>query len=137
MRIPLQIALLSSLLLLPACKRHYEIETNAPATAGTADITLSRDKTGNGNISVSFEHLAAPKDIDPSLSAYVVWAQVEGKDPYKLGIVNYKEKKRSGDLSATYSESQFTLIVTVEKDPGVGAPVGAKIVELPVVAPKK
>ena len=130
------LALSATLLLLPACKRHYSLETEAPATAGQADITLERDKTGNGTIELAFEHLATPKSIDPSLSAYVVWGQVEGKDPFKIGIVEYKEKKRGGKLSATYSEDAFTLTVTVEADPATPAPVGVKVLELPVVAPK-
>lgn len=120
-----------------ACKRHYKLETSAPATAGLADITLERDKTGNGTINLQFEHLAAPKDIDASLSAYVVWGQIEGKDAFKLGIVEYKEKKRTGQLTSSYSDDQFTVIVTVEEDPAITAPVGVKVLEIPVVAPKK
>ena len=129
--------LCSALVFAGACKRNYSLETSAPATAGLAKITLDRDKTGNGTIDLSFEHLAAPKDIDPSLSGYVVWGQVEGKDPFKIGILEYREKKRTGKLSASYSDDQFMIIVTVEQDPGTPGPTGAKILELPVVAPKK
>ena len=129
------LSLTLSLLLLPACKRNYNVETNAPATAGKAHIVLDRDKAGNGKIDLEFDHLAAPSDIDPSLSTYVVWVQVEGKDPYKLGLLDYKEKKRTGKLSATYSDDQFTLSMTVEADPATSAPTGAKVLELPVVAP--
>ena len=132
----LSILLLSSALLFTAaCKRNYSVETSAPATAGLAHITLDRDKTGNGTIDLEFEHLAAPKDIDPSLSTYIVWGQVEGKDPFKIGILDYKEKKRTAKLSATYSDDKFTLTVTVETDPSTSAPTGAKILDLPVVAP--
>ena len=124
-----------ALLALPACKRNYNVETSAPATAGKAHIVLDRDKAGNGKISLEFDHLAAPSDIDPSLSAYVVWVQIEGKEPHKLGILDYKEKKRTGKLSATYSDDQFILMMTVEQDPTASAPAGAKVLELPVVAP--
>lgn len=137
MRSSFVIALSTALLLLTGCPRKYQADTSPPAAAGKAEIVLDRDKTGNGTIDVSFEHLASPNSIDPSLSAYLVWAQVDGKDPYKLGIVDYKENKRTGKLSATYSEQQFKLFVTVEQDPNTSAPVGAKVLELPVVAPKK
>jgi hypothetical protein len=89
------------------------------------------DKTGNGTIDLSFEHLAAPKDIDSSLSTYVVWAQINGKDPFKLGVVDYDEDKRTGELSATYSAENFTLMMTVEQDPNVGAPTGVRVLEIP------
>ena len=129
------LSLTLSLLLLPACKRNYNVETTAPATAGKAHITLDRDKTGNGTIALDFEYLAAPTDIDPSLSEYVVWIQIEGKEPHKLGILKYNEKKRSGKLSASYSDDQFIVSMTVEQDPAASAPAGAKVLEIPVVAP--
>ena len=66
---------------------------------------------------------------------YVVWIAVEGKDPYKLGIVNYNEKKRTGKLSASYSDDQFNVSMTVEQDPGASAPAGVKVLDIPVVAP--
>lgn len=129
------LSLTLSLLLLPACKRKYDVETTAPATAGKAHIILDRDKVGNGTISLEFDHLAAPTDIDPSLSEYVVWIAVEGKDPYKLGIVKYNEKKRTGKLSASYSDDQFNVSMTVEQDPAASAPAGVKVLDIPVVAP--
>ncbi len=137
MRSSLSLALCSLLLVLPACKRTYKLETSAPAAAGLAKIVVDRDKTGNGSIDLSFDHLAAPGDIDPEFQAYVVWAQVEGSDAYKLGILEYKEKKRSGSLSATYSANEFTVIMTLEKDPATDVPLGTQVLQQPVVAPKK
>ncbi|MFV8754085.1 hypothetical protein ACNOYE_26365 [Nannocystaceae bacterium ST9] len=122
---------------MPACKKaKYEFETNAPATAGLAEIVMTVDKTGNGEITLEFEHLAPPKKIDSSLSAYVVWLQIEGKDPAKLGVLEFKDKKRFGSLTATYSAKQMKVIVTVESDPGATAPIGARILDVDVTAPK-
>ncbi len=121
----------------PACKTSkYDFETNSPASAGMAEIVMTIDKTGNGEMKLMFEHLAPPKKIDSSLSAYVVWMQVEGQDPAKLGVVEYTAKKRSGSLTATYSAKKVKIIVTIESDPAVTAPVGARILDVDVTAPK-
>ena len=123
--------------LLGACKKeHYEYETRSPANAGMVEIDMKVDKTGNGDITLSFEHLAPPEHIDSSLRSYVVWVESGGKDPYKLGVLEYKAKKRSGSLSATYSDDQMKIIVTVEKDPKVDAPVGTRVLEADVIGPK-
>jgi len=65
----------------------------------------------------------------------VAWIQSAGKDPYKLGVLEYNEKRRSAKLSATYSDDAFTLIITVEADPGVSAPLGARVLDVKVRAP--
>lgn len=126
-----------ALAVVPACKKTtYQFETSAPATAGLAEIVMTVDKTGNGEITFEFEHLAPPKNIDSSLAAYVVWMQIEGKDPAKLGVLEFKDKKRFGSLSATYSAQQMKIIVTVETNPSASAPIGARILEVDVTAPR-
>ena len=135
MRTFIAFTLASVLLLLPACKRQYQVKTSDPANAGLAEITLDRDKTGNGTIDLGVEHLTAPQDIDASLTSYVVWAQIAGSDPFKLGILDYDADKRSGQLSATYSAQEFTLMMTAEQDPNVATPLGTNVLQLVVVAP--
>lgn len=136
LRILTTLALVLALPLLPACKKKYDFETNTPATGGLVEVVMTMDDTGNGEIQLEFEYLAPPAEIDGALKAYVVWAQVEGKDPIKLGIVEYKEKKRSGSLTATYTGKKLKLIVTVEADPSTTAPVGARVLESEVAAPR-
>ena len=118
-------------------KQKYDVETTSPANAGQAQLVLSVDKTGNGTITMDFQHLPPPKRIEESLQAYVVWGTSDGKDPYKLGIVEYDEKKRSGSLEATFADDRMTIVVTLEQDPNTNAPIGARVLEQVVVAPKK
>ncbi len=119
------------------CKKQtYDFDTKAPAHAGQAELVLKVDKTGNGEISITLEHLAPPQRIDASLNTYVVWIQSAGKDPHKLGILDYKEKKRVGTLNATYSEDQMKIIVTLEKDSSTDVPTGARVLEQDVIAPQ-
>ncbi|NVB40521.1 hypothetical protein G6O69_21955 [Pseudenhygromyxa sp. WMMC2535] len=129
-----------ALLALPALggcnKQRYELDTKSPANAGRVEIVLTVDKTGNGDISLTFEHLAPPQHIDESLSAYVVWVESAGKDAHKLGVLRYKPKKRTGELEATYSQDKMKIIVTLEEDTNVDAPTGARVLEAEVVAPK-
>lgn len=133
--------LLAALLAMPVLsgcnKQKYDVETTSPANAGQAQIVLSVDKTGNGKVTLALEHLAPPKRIDSSLKVYVVWGTADGKDPYKIGILDYNEKKRSGSLDATFSDDRLTLMVTLEEDPKVSAPTGTRVLEQVVVAPKK
>ncbi|PRP90737.1 hypothetical protein ENSA5_61710 [Enhygromyxa salina] len=134
-------ALLTLLTLLPlgACsnKRTYEFETSPPANAGEVELALWVDKTGNGRIKLEFEHLAPPSRIDPSLQSYVVWATSDGRDPYKLGIVVYDAKKRTGSLDATFSNDWLKVIVTLEKDGLVATPTGTRVLEQVIVAPQR
>lgn len=126
-----------SLVFLPACnKAKYQYETTAPAYAGKAEVRMKADKTGNGEMTLAFEHLAPPKKIDSALSAYVVWMQIEGKDPAKLGILEYDAKKRTGELSVTYSAVQMKIIVTLENDPGTLAPTGARVLDVDITTPE-
>lgn len=118
-------------------KQKYDVETTSPANAGQVQIVLSLNKTGNGTITMHFEHMPPPKRVEKSLRAYVVWGTSDGKDPYKLGIVDYDEKKRSGSLEATFSDDRMTIIVTLEQDPNTNTPIGARVLEQVVVAPKK
>ncbi|KIG11758.1 hypothetical protein DB30_02553 [Enhygromyxa salina] len=118
-------------------KQKYDVETTSPANAGQVQIVLSLDKTGNGKITFAFEHLPPPQRVDDSLKAYVVWGTADGKDPYKIGVLNYNAKKRSGTLEATFADDRLTVLVTLEEDPSVPAPVGARVLEQVVVAPKK
>ncbi|PRP90738.1 hypothetical protein ENSA5_61720 [Enhygromyxa salina] len=123
--------------LLGGCKKQkYEFDTKSPAHAGQAELVLAVDKTGNGTIKLEFTHLAPPERIDSSFRSYVVWAQSDGKDPHKLGILEYSEKKRTGTLDATFSDDRMKIIVTLEKDTSVNMPVGTRVLEQEVTAPK-
>lgn len=132
--------LAATLLTLPVIgcnKQTYDVETNSPASAGQGKIVLSLDKTGNGKIGMTFEHLAPPQRIDDTLKAYVVWGTADGKDPYKLGILDYNPKKRTGSLDATFADDRMTIIVTLQENPNVAAPTGVRVLEQVIVAPKK
>ncbi|EDM75556.1 hypothetical protein PPSIR1_13645 [Plesiocystis pacifica SIR-1] len=130
----------TSLVLLAAAgcnKQSYKFDTKSPAHAGQGEVVLKVDKkTGNGTIELTVEHLAPPERIDGSMRAYVVWVASAGKDPHKLGVLEYKAKKRAGSLSATFSDDEMQIIVTLEKDPSVDTPTGVRVVEQDVIAPK-
>ncbi|PRQ05977.1 hypothetical protein [Enhygromyxa salina] len=143
MAFPARSLLTATLLILPivavsGCKKQkYDVETTSPANAGQAQLVLSLDKTGNGKISFNFEHMPPPSRVDASLKAYVVWGTADGKDPFKIGILDYNAKKRSGSLEATFADDRMTILVTMEEDASVNAPIGTRVLEQVVVAPKK
>lgn len=131
------VPLVLSLALLPACTKQtkYQFETTPPASAGTAEIRMTAVEAGNGQVTLQFEHLAPPKKIDPSLTAYVIWTQIGGNNPTKLGVLDYDIKKRSGKLTATYVGTRIKIIVTLEKDPSTPAPTGPRILDVDLAAP--
>ena len=129
-----------ALLLLPllgGCKRQkYEVKTRSPAHAGQAEIVVRADATGNGKIDLEFSHLAPPKRVDSSFASYVVWMASNGGTPYKLGVLEYNAKRRTGSLDATFSEDRMRIIVTLERDSAVGLPTGPRVLDMALVVPK-
>ncbi|TPV94710.1 MAG: hypothetical protein B7733_13755 [Myxococcales bacterium FL481] len=109
-------------------------DTSAPAYAGEADIRYSRDKTGNGTIKLTIDHLAAPERIGSNYTAYVAWLEVEGREPAKLGVLEYDPKKRRGELTVSAAHKKLRLLVTLEESRDVVAPAGVRILAESVTA---
>ncbi len=128
------LTLLSAALILPACKTvNYNVAAAAPTYAADAQIKVKPNKTGVGDITLVIEHLAPPKRIDKGNIGYIAWIVVDGQAPVKLGLLDYNEKKRRGELHASTPQKKFTIQVSLEKNPNVQAPQGTIIVNHPVV----
>ena len=137
MNIHQTIALTSFSLLITAsgCKTLNErVAAGAPTYAADASIKLSPNKTGNGELLLEVEHLAPPKRIDASNAGYVAWIVVEGQPPVKLGVLEYNERKRRGELHATTPQKEFILQITIEKDLAGATPAGTMIINHPIKA---
>ncbi len=109
-------------------------DTTAPAYAAEAFIKLSENKTGNGELTIVIDYLAPPQRIDKKMAGYVAWAHVEGQQPIKLGVLEYSERKRHGELHAATPQKEFRVTVTLEPKLDGPAPTGAVILDKHVVA---
>ena len=99
----------------PACASRYKADTDSPAYAGQAKISVKLNKTGNREIRVQINHLAPPQKIDPQGRAYVAWIAVPGSPPVKAGVLEYNDRRRRGVISATTPNPKFEVVVTLEQ----------------------
>lgn len=117
------------------CKTvNARVAASAPTYAADASIRLKPNKTGNGELVIEVEHLAPPKRIDKSYAGYVAWILVEGQPPVKLGVLDYNERKRLGQLHATTPQKRFSVKITIEQDLNASTPSSLVIIEHPIVA---
>jgi hypothetical protein len=98
------------------CMSRYRFETEPPNYAGIADVTVRVNKTDLREVSLHLEHLAPPRNIDPTMREYVAWIAVPGHGTAKLGRIDYDEDHREGELLATAAYDKFEVIVTLESD---------------------
>lgn len=128
------LTLLTAALLMPACSTvKYNVAAGAPTYAADAQIKVKPNKTGVGDITIVVEHLAPPKRIDKSNIGYAAWLVVDGQPPVKLGMLDYNENKRRGELHASTPQKKFTIQISIEKAANTQSPQGTIIVNHPVV----
>ena len=128
------LTLLTAVLVLPACKTvSYNVAANAPTYAADAQIKVKPNKTGVGDITIVVDHLAPPKRIDKGNLGYAAWIIVDGQSPIKLGMLEYNEKKRRGELHASTPQKKFTIQISIEKAANSQSPTGTVILSHPVV----
>jgi len=116
------LALCLMALTVPACASRYKVDTEAPAYAGKAKMTVKTNKTGNRELDIHVDHLAPAHRVDPSLRTYAVWISVPGHGVTKAGLLDYNPKRRTGKLSATTPHAKFEVIISLESNPSASTP---------------
>jgi len=111
----------------PGCASRYKADTDSPAYAGQAKVSVKLNKTGNREVKVQINHLAPPQKIGPANRAYVVWIAVPGSAPVKAGVLEYNDRRRRGVLSATTPSPKFEVVVTLEESLRPSAPSQVEI----------
>jgi hypothetical protein len=92
--------------------------------AAGADGTINVDpqETGNFVIETVVEHLLPPGRFGEGITTYAVWFQAPDEQPERVGILDYDEGDRRGEMMATTSLSAFEVIVTGETAADAVAP---------------
>ena len=98
--------------------------SNVPAARGEANV--GQDKNGNTKVKIEVEHLAAPENLTPPKSAYIVWFQERGGPPVNQGQLKVDKKLKATFQTVTPVRS-FDLFVTAESDPSIKSPEGAEV----------
>lgn len=114
--------MLALVMTLPACASRYKVDTEAPAYAGQAKITVKVNKTNNREVDIRVDHLAPPARIDAAHRAYVVWFSVPGHGVTRAGVLDYDAKRRRGKLQATTPHPKFEVLLSLEGDPSAAQP---------------
>lgn len=127
--ISLAIGLLAMPTIAAAKKYPFTADKSVPAARGQVDV--GRDKNGNTKVEIEVEHLAAPENLTPSRTGYVVWFQERGAEPSNQGAL-----KPNKDLKATFKSitplKSFDVFVTAESDPNAKAPSGLEVMRASV-----
>jgi hypothetical protein len=102
---------------------------SVPAARGQVDV--GHDKNGNTKVEVKVEHLAAPENLTPPRSAYVVWFNERDVAPLNQGLL-----KPGKNLKATFQSvtplKAFDVVITAESDPNTKSPAGPEIMRASV-----
>ena len=71
-----------------ASAKKYPLTADKSVPAARGQVDVGRDKNGNTKVEIEVEHLAAPENLTPPRSAYVVWFQERGSEPLNQGSLN-------------------------------------------------
>lgn len=104
-------------------------ETLAPAVGAEVEIRIEPLDSGNYLVSLSVEHLAPPDRVAAGMTRYVVWMTGGDGVPRRVGYLDFNDNDREGSMSATTTDSQFTITVTAEVDGAVTTPSQAIVVQ--------
>jgi len=115
---------ISSLLACGGRKVHMTPASTQPAAQGVA--TLKHDKNGNLTVDLKLKHLAAPQNLTPPKSTYIVWIQPTTGEVHKLGELRVNDKLE-GEFKAPVPTSNFQIFVTAEDGPTVAQPSGPEV----------
>lgn len=130
-------SLLVSVLLASAsggCKTTVQAPTEAPALGSDATIVVKKNKTGTYDVSLDVANLAPASRLDADATTFVVWLVANKQPAVRAGELAYDEGDRRGRLEATSPNSQFNLLITLEKEPSPASPSGKGILDVKLAA---
>ena len=122
------VALAVVMLALPtaAIAKKYPLTADKSVPAARGQVDVGHDKNGNTKVEIEVEHLAAPENLTPSKSAYVIWFQERGSEPLNQGSLKPNKKLKATFKSMTPLKS-FDVFVTAESDASTKAPAGLEV----------
>jgi hypothetical protein len=127
--VSMAIALMAVTSVATAKKYPLTADKSVPAARGQVDV--GRDKNGNTKVEIEVEHLAAPENLTPPRSAYVVWFQERGSEPLNQGALK-PNKSLKATFKGTTPLKNFDVIVSAESDPNTKTPSGSEILRASV-----
>jgi len=111
--------------------KKYPLTADKSVPAAKGQVDVGRDKNGNTKVELEVEHLAAPENLTPPRSAYVVWFQERGGEPVNQGSLK-PGKNLKGEFKSVTQLKSFDVIVTAESDATVKMPAGSEVMRASV-----
>ncbi|HVU51769.1 MAG TPA: anti-sigma factor [Polyangia bacterium] len=133
--------MLSSSLALGACStmgmgssQTWSMNTAESAQAAVGKVKVANEKDGNTKVKVEVDHLAPPALAAEEGSSYVVWIKPDNGSAQNVGVLKVGSN-RKGELKTVTPFKEFTVMVTLEKSPGVTIPSGAPVLDTRITMP--
>ena len=114
-----------------ATAKKYPLTADKSVPAARGQVDVGRDKNGNTKVEIEVEHLAAPENLTPPRTAYVVWFQERGSEPINQGTLKPDKSLKATFKSITPLKS-FDVFVTAESDPNTKSPSGSEVLRASV-----
>ena len=114
-----------------ASAKKYPLTADKSVPAARGQVDVGRDKNGNTRVEIEAEHLAAPENLTPPRTAYVVWFQERGSEPLNQGSLKPNKSLQANFKSITPLKS-FDVFVSAESDPNTKSPSGSEILRVSV-----
>jgi hypothetical protein len=114
-----------------ATAKKYPLTADKSVPAARGQVDVGRDKNGNTRVEIEVEHLAAPENLTPPRTAYVVWFQERGSEPLNQGALKPNKSLKANFKSITPLKS-FDVFVSAESDPNTKSPSGSEVLRASV-----
>jgi hypothetical protein len=114
------------LLALGSCAQTIKLKRSSIVPAATGEATVSLDDNGNAEVKLKVDHLAAPENLTPPRSTYMIWAKGENERLLPLGQLKVSEHGK-GKFHSKVPVKAFRLVVTAEDSPEAKTPSDAVV----------
>ena len=114
-----------------ATAKKYPLTADKSVPAARGQVDVGNDKNGNTKVEIEVEHLAAPENLTPARTAYVVWFQERGAEPVNQGSLRPGKNLKAKFKSVTPLKS-FDVLVSAEADPTAKSPSGPEVLRASV-----
>ncbi len=124
----------SIVLLIAACSNTTRFPVSSVVPAAEIKAKTKYDEYNNKIITVDARNLASPERVDPSSSAYVIWAESEHNEIRNLGQLKNKNADKA-TLTAITPFQVKEIFITTESDGAVLQPSGTEIARVEIPEP--
>lgn len=126
MKLPTKVLIAALAIFLAACASTTRFPISNVAPAAEIKAKTKVDKNNNNVVTVNAKNLASPDRVDPTSTAYVIWANTEENELINLGQLR-NENAQTATLTTLTPYNINEIIITAEPQGSVSTPSGTEI----------